>query len=353
MRSRQKEAMIARRTGVLACAAAVCVPLVAHGERQSGIGALAVALEYAAAPNCPDAGEFKAIVVGRLGYDAFHEGAPERVLVQIESRGPAFDGRIEWRDAEGKWAGDRTFPSRSDDCRDLARAMAFALALQIQLSANASTPAASSAATPAETGRMAAAPAPPPAPPVTTPLSSEQRTVPAPTEAAKSPDRRARPVLAIGAGALVGFGMSASPVPFGRVLGSVAWPHWSLELAAEVGLPSTVRRADGASFSQQELLVGVAGCGALAPWSACLLAKGGAIRIVGNIDVPTSPWGPLVETGLRLAVTQPLGRRVYLAAQVEGLLIVTRWRVTLDQNLVWTSSHFAETIGLDLGVRFP
>jgi len=161
-------------------------------------------------------------------------------------------------------------------------------------------------------------------------------------------------VLAIGAGALLGFGVSSSPVPFGRLFGSVAWPHWSLELAAEVGWPSTVRRADGAGFSQQELLLGLAGCGSLAPWSACLLAKGGAIRIQGkDIDAPASPTGPLVETGLRLAVMQPLGRRFYVSAQAEGLLLVTRWRVTLDDNLVWTSPRFAGTMGLDLGVRFP
>jgi hypothetical protein len=344
--------MMAARTGRLACAAALCIPLPAPAEGQADAGPLTVALDYTAASDCPDASSFKAIVTGRLGYDAFREGVPERVLVQIASRPPAFEGRIEWRDAEGRWAGDRTFPSRSDDCRELTRAMAFALALQIQLSASVSVPPAASAATPAEAIRSAEAPAPPPVPPAITPPPSEQRDVPALAQAAESPTRGHRPVLAVGAGALVGFGVSSSAVPFGRVFGSVAWPHWSLELAAEVGLPTTERRADGAGFSQQELLVGAASCGTLAPWSACLLGKGGVIRIVGkDIDYPTSHLGPLVETGLRLAVMQPLGRRVYVTARAEGLLIVTRWRVTLDQTPVWTSSRFAETIGLDVGVR--
>jgi hypothetical protein len=147
--------------------------------------------------------------------------------------------------------------------------------------------------------------------------------------------------------------MSSSPVAVGRALGSVAWPRWSLELAAEVSLPSTVRRPDQAGFSQQQLLLGIAGCGTVAPWSACLLAKGGTIRIVGDIDAPKSPWGPLGEAGLRLAVTQPVGRRVYVAVQLAGLFVVTRWRVTLDKSLMWSSPRFAETIGIDVGVRFP
>jgi hypothetical protein len=83
-----------------------------------------------------------------------------------------------------------------------------------------------------------------------------------------------------------------------------------------------------------------------------LLAKAGAIRIAGDIDEPFSPWGPLVETGLRLTLTQSLGRRVFIAVRAEGLLIVTRWRVTLDDIPVWTSSRFTETIGIDVGVRF-
>jgi hypothetical protein len=153
---------------------------------------------------------------------------------------------------------------------------------------------------------------------------------------------------------LVGFGMSSGDVPFGRAFASESWQHSSLELAAEVAWPTTTRREDRAGFSQQQLLVGLAGCGDFQRWSACLLAKAGATRIVGeNIDNPRSPWAPLLETGLRLAVQQRLGRHLYVAARAEGLVNLTRWRITLDQNLVWTAPRFAATIGLDIGVRFP
>jgi len=348
--------MIVRAMSCFACAAAVCVPLLAQGETQADAGTFAVALEYAAAPGCPDVSEFKAIVAGRLGYDAFREDAPDRVLVDIAVRGSAFEGRIERRNAEGRWAGDRTFPSRSDDCGELGRAMAFALALQLQFSARASaTSSTNRTAAPTEAGKTSeAAVSPTPAPTASTAATDAQEKPPALTKETTSPYLAPWPTYAIGAGALVAFGMSSETVPFGRAFGSAAWQHSSLELAAEIAWPTTTRRDDGAGFSQQQWLVGLAGCEDFQPWSACLLAKAGAIRIAGeDIDHPRSPWAPLLETGLRLAVQQRLGRHLYVAARAEGLVNLTRWRITLDQNLVWTAPRFAATIGLDIGVRFP
>ena len=336
-------------------AAAVCVPLPAQGDGQSNGVAFAVALEYAAAPGCPEVSDFKAIVNGRLGYDGFRDGAPDRVLVDIASRGGAFEGRIEWRNLDGQWAGDRKFPSRSDDCADLGRAVAFALALQIQFSARAGEISGSNkTAAPTEPDKvLKTAVAPTLAPAASTPPSNTREEGPAVTKIAMSPYLPPRPTLAIGAGASMGFGLSSTAVPLGRAFGSMAWRHSSLELAAEVGWPTTTRREDGAGFSQQQLLAGGAGCGDLQPWSVCLLAKGGGIRIVGkDIDHPASPWGGLLETGLRLALVQPLGRHLYLAARAEGLVNVTRSQVTLDQYVVWTSPRFAATVGLDFGVRF-
>jgi hypothetical protein len=348
--------MMVRAMSCLACAVAgVCMPMFAWSEGQVDAGALAVALEYSAAPGCPDANDFKAIVVGRLGYDAFRGDARDRVLVNIASRGSAFEGHIEWRNAEGRWAGDRTFPSRSDDCNELGRAMAFALALQIQLSARTRAyPGSNLTAVPTETGNTSETPvAPIPAPLPNSPTSNVQQEAPIQTKVTKPPDLVPQPTLAIGAGGLAGFGLSSTAVPFGRAFGSVAWQHSSLELAAEVAWPKTTRREDGAGYSQQQFLLSAAGCGDLQPWSACLLAKAGAIRILGkDLDHPKSPSGPMLETGLRLALVQPLGRQLYLAARAEGLVNVTRWRVTLDQNLFWASPRFVATVGLDIGVRF-
>jgi hypothetical protein len=233
--------------------------------------------------------------------------------------------------------------------------MAFALALQIQLAARASaSPVSNQTAGPTETTNTSgtqASPVPaalastrtPFVPEVPLALTNE------PTTSSQVP----RPTLNIGGGGLLGFGLSSAAVLFGRAFGSLAWQHSSLEVAAEIAWPTTTRREDGAGFSQQLLLVGGAGCAEFQRWSACLLAKAGEIRILGkDIDKPKALSGPIVETGLRLALVQSLGRHLYVAARAEGLINVIRWRVTLDQNLVWTSPRFATTVGLDIGVRF-
>src|SRR4051794_125658 len=116
----------------MCAAAALCIPRLAHAEADKEAPKFAVALEYAADPGCPAIDELKAVVVGRLRYDPFDDDAPNRAFVRLSSRGRAIEGRVEWRDSKGRWAGERTFPSRTNDCRDLVRAVGFALALQIQ-----------------------------------------------------------------------------------------------------------------------------------------------------------------------------------------------------------------------------
>lgn len=343
---------MARISG-LACGAVLALCLLGPVEGRAATGPIGVVLDYTAVAGCPEADEVKAIVTRQLGYDPFREDAAEHVLVQIAARPPAFEGHIEWRDTDGKWVGDRTFPSRSNDCRALARAMAFALALQVQLSANAAAPPAEPP--PAEPTSQPEAPLVAPPPPVAAPRPSSAAREPVIVSApAPSPAEGHSAVLHVGGGAAFGFGVASGLVPFGRVFAGMAWSRWSLELGGEAGWPTTERRGDGAGFSQQELLLGLAGCRGVGRWSGCLLVKGGGIRIAGkDIDAPVTSWAPLLETGLRLAVTQPLGGRTYVVARAEGLLLVTRWRVALDRTTVWTSSRFTEALGLDVGVRFP
>ena len=121
---------------------------------------LTMQLDYSVAPSCPDPDVFRAIVSGRLGYNPFRADAPGRVLVRIESMGRALEGRLEWRDSAGERMGEHTFPSRTGDCGELARAMGFALALQVQLLATAAP----------EPPPPPPAPVPPPAAPPAAPV---------------------------------------------------------------------------------------------------------------------------------------------------------------------------------------
>jgi hypothetical protein len=343
--------MTYRRPSVLAVAAAMGVVLLAPEEGYAGTSSATVALEYSAVSGCSDASLFKAIVVTRLGYEAFDENAPIRVLVRITSKDLTFEGNMEWRDTDGNWAGDRRFAANSRDCEDIVRAVAFALALRLQLSAISSMPP-STSTTPVEPEPTTEAPPSPPAPTVrNTPAIEPPKS--SPLVAEPPPRIQPRPVFVLGAGTLIGFNMSSSVVPFAHVFGGVAWPHWSLSVAAEASLPTTIRRLDGAGFSHQQVLASVAGCGILEPLSACFVAKAGEVRVVGkDIDDPNSPIGALLEVGLRASAMQRIFRHAYVSVFTEVLVLPILWSVTLDQNEVWTSPRFAETLGLDLVIRF-
>jgi len=344
--------VIGRRSRLIVGAGAVLLSLVAPPAGAARAAPLTVRLEYTAGPGCPGAAEFEAAVVAQLGYDPFVESAPEEVLVRIEPRDRTIDGRIEWRDANGKWAGEQAFPSVSTDCPRLARALGFALAVHIQLLARA--------AAPPDAGVVAAPQAAPPREAPTTSTPNPLVTRPpanAPTIAAASgppPRGSSKATLGIGAGPAVGFGMSSGPVLLGRLFGVVAWPRVSLELAAVASLPATTRRADGAGFSQQILLASAAACASAARWNGCLVANAGAVRMAGeDIDRPMSASAPVVEAGVRAGLSQRLGRRALLSAHADGLVNVTRWTATLDQVPVWTAPRFAAALAIDASVQFP
>jgi len=317
------------------------ITLVCPGAAWSG--QIAAQLDYVAAPGCPVAADFEAIVAGRLGYSPFRASTPERVVVRIEASGRTLEGHVEWRNETGAWAGERTFPSRSGDCGELARAMGFALALQFQLLASAD---------------VSLAPAPPPAPaPAPPATAASPPPVPAVTrEPAETASAAAGsgPVIAIGAGASAAVGLSPSVIVLGRVFGGAMWSRIGLEVAAEVSIPTTTEQPNGSGFSQQLLLASVAGCGRSGHLGGCVLVDAGQIRVTGQgVMFPATDAGLLVHGGLRVVVAQPLGRYVVLAAHGDGLISLTRGIVNLDGAPVWATPRVAALLGVDLGVRFP
>jgi len=299
-----------------------------------------VSLDYTVPDGCPEVDVLERVVSSRLGYTPFSARAPARVQVLISRSDTGSVGLLVWRDSAGHSTGQQSFPSRSNDCAELVAALGFALAVQIQLLATTQ---------PVHT-EAPPAPAPPEVP------ENKPAEAPAPARPAPVPVlRRAlprRPVsVSAGGGVGLGFGMMARAAPLGRLFGAVAWPRVSFELGAEASLPETTRRADGAGYSQRNVLGSAAGCGLYDRWSACLALRAGAVNVIGQtIDAPRSASSALVQTGLRLALKQGLGRGAYLSARAEGLINWTRWTVTLDQLSVWTSPRLAYLGGLDFGV---
>jgi hypothetical protein len=336
----------------LACAAALGIALIAASNPSAArVTVVAAQLDYVAVPGCPDANDFQTVVIGRLGYNPFRANASERVIVRIDAAGRALEGRIEWRDAAGGWIGEQTFPSRTGDCGELARAMGFALALQIQLMATTAAEPRPEAAPP--TANVATPPATATAPPtdvapvLPTAIATRQG------DTTKLDLATAGSSILVGAGGGVGLGVASSAVPLGRLFAAVEWSRVAVELAAEVSAPSTTRQTNGAGFSQQQFLASLAGCGVLTPLSACLIAKVGGLRVVGEgVDVPATSYGLVAQAGLRLAVTHRLGSRFQIGAHADGLALITRGVVTLDGMPVWTTPRVAALFGVDFGVRF-
>jgi hypothetical protein len=334
-----------------AAAVALALAIVcAARESQARTVVVAAQLDYAAAPGCSGVDDFEAVVNGRLGYRAFRSDAPDRVIVRIESAGRALEGRLEWRDATGAAIGEQVFPSRTGDCAELIRAMGFALALQIQLMA-ATVGESRAAPPPAPPADAVVAKGPAPAPSVVAPPAAQIEN--AGSAAPETPGHRAGPFVLVGVGAAAGLGVTSEPVAIARLFATAAWSHVAVELAGEVSTPSTTHRADGAGFSQEQVLASLAGCGVLGAWSVCAVGKAGELRVVGQgVDVPLTASGLMIQAGLRLAAAHAFGRRTYIVAHVEGLGRLTQGDVTLDSMPVWTTPTFAALLGIDLALRF-
>jgi hypothetical protein len=169
--------------------------LVVVSARARAETAVLVSLDYQADPalgECPSAADFERQIVRQLGRDPFREGAPRRLVVRLFPAGGRLGGRVEWRDANDEWEGERTFASRRESCSDMARAMALATAIQIQLLA-----------------RPEAAPEPkPPAPP---PVEARPPAPPPAVVVAPRPTPPREPVVAVDVGAGVAQDFGDSP----------------------------------------------------------------------------------------------------------------------------------------------
>jgi hypothetical protein len=338
-----------------------------------------VALEYEVAPDvsgCPDGDEFRAHVDRQLGYDPFRPAADRRVAVQIARKDPGFDGRIRWTDARGRWVGDRRLTSRHSDCKEIAASLAFSVAVQVQLLATlAPAPAPAPAPTPAPTPAPAPGPAtaptasepiatpPPPPSPPTPPAPVVETDGPPtvrrdgtdaprePTPAPASPERRV--ALSLGLGPSLGLGTAPSPTGLARVFVSGRVDRLSAEIAVDAALPTTRQEGDGTGFLLDRFAGAAAGCGHASAFAGCITATVGVVRARGiGVDVPASPMGVFSQLGARIAATYAFGTNYFVAARVDGFVMLSPWTVTLNGAATWTTPRVGALLGLDLGLTF-
>jgi hypothetical protein len=317
-----------------------------------------VTLEYEVDPDvngCPGAAEFRSAVERQLGYDPFRPAADRRVAVQIGRKGASFDGRIKWSDDRGRWVGDRRLASRRQGCADIAASLAFSVAVQIQLIA---TLAPSAPEPPSPVPAPVGPPTPAPVsdqPPVSLPQILPQASVAAalPKPEPRSAENARRLKLFLGFGPSLALWLAPHPTGLGRIFatGQVSWI--SVEIALDAALPATQREADGSGFSLDRFAAGAAVCGHASVLAACFTTTVGLLRARGlEVDAPASSSGLFSQLGARVGAAKNLGRRYFVAARADALVMLSSWTVRLNETAVWTTPRVGAVVGFDLGVRF-
>ena len=313
-----------------------------------------VTLEYevdADVNGCPKAAEFRGAVERQLGYDPFQSAAARRVAVQIGRKGASFDGRIKWSDDRGRWVGDRRIASQRQGCADIAASLAFSVAVQIQLIA------ALAPSTP-EPPPSVQAPVAPPAPAqvsdqpaISLPQPSK---VAAPPPPGSRPTEQARPLkLSLGLGPSLALRLAPHPMGLGRIFASGRISWISVEIAVDAALPATQREVDGSGFSLDRFATGAAVCGHAWAFAACFTTTVGLLRARGlAVDAPASSSGLFSQLGARFGAAEDLGRRYFVAARADALVMLSSWTVRLNETTVWTTPRVGLVVGFDLGVRF-
>jgi len=323
--------------------------IIAFARRANGAVDTAVQLEYRAdeAGGCVGEDELRRMVINQLGHDPFSPDADRRVRITIARSDAGFQGRIVWTEADGRPLGERVLSSRSRDCHEIAANVAFAVVLQLQLvergapndgadgGADAERP---SEKTGDENNRAAATP--------------ERPSVSAEPPAGAVPASPSPLRLAVGAGPEVGVGLTPEATAFGRLFVTARWARLSTEIAGDASLPATLGEPDGSGVVVNAVGSTAAGCAHVSVASACVLGRIGWLRARGTgIAAPSASWGRFSEVGLRLAGSRELGRFI-VSVHADGLVMLSRWNVVLNDTVVWSIPRLGAVMGVDVALRF-
>lgn len=321
----------------------------ASSRRANAATDTVVRLDYQAdeAAGCVGEDDLRRMVTDQLGHDPFRPDAEQTVSISIAKAEVGFRARIVWTEPDGRPAGERALSSRGRDCQEIAANVAFAVALQLQLVERGASPDANA------DGSGAERPPPTTADQVNRPPPIPERpglSGEAPT--GSSPASPARLMLAVGAGPALGIGMTPGATAFGRLFVVVRLRRLSGELAADAGLPATLREPDGTGVVVTALGSSAAGCAHVSIASACVLGRIGWIRARGiDVAAPRTSWGRFGEVGMRLAGTREIGRFI-VSVHADGLVMPSRWNVVLNDSVVWTAARVGAVVGVDLALRF-
>ena len=70
-----------------------------------------------------------------------------------------------------------------------------------------------------------------------------------------------------------------------------------------------------------------------------------------DVAEPSTSWGRFAEVGMRLAGTREFGRFM-VSVHADGLVMLSRWNVVLNDAVVWSVPRIGGVVGLDVALRF-
>lgn len=184
---------------------------------------------------------------------------------------------------------------------------------------------------------------------------------------AAPPPSRERPAgpagtqYALGAGALVGVGLTPSPSPgvlaFVETRSRIVAPFTlGLEPTLQLTVPSDIEVAGHTAGRVQVLLVGASllPCFRRAFLFGCGIAQVGALRAWRTEVEPSrseTTW--YAGVGGRLGVDLPLSGRLFVRLQADLLVNLRPATFALDFGDSWTAQSFAGMVGAGLGTQLP
>jgi hypothetical protein len=355
--SKMRALRVGRWGSLVALGAIAAVAWAAPGGAEDE-GKLSVVLDYAIGPGlrgCPSESEFRRAVAEQLAYDPFRTVATRHVAVSLRGGDRGIDGQVVWTDAAGAKEGERRLSSANGDCAELTRNMTFAVVVQIQLletagdeKPDAGPPRAPSPPAASSSAQHVTAPSPlehPPAassaPEPPSPASSVQLDI-------------APPRFVAGIGPSLAVGSAPSVAPAGRVFGGAEWRFLSFELGGEATLPVTFHQTDETGFKTRSIGATFAVCGKVHRFATCALGALGRWRVEGfGVDQTRTPSAWMGRAGFRLAFEQPLGARLSLRVDADGLGTLTPGTVYLNAAEAWSTPPLVLAFGFDLVARFP
>jgi hypothetical protein len=160
--------------------------------------------------------------------------------------------------------------------------------------------------------------------------------------------------VALGAGASAELTVLPSLADGFRLFVALRSRQFALELAPEVTLPVSLRRAAGSGFSATSYGIALSPCVRGAALAVCGLGTLGVLAVHGfGVDDARSPSAVVAKAGLRLAFEQAVSRRWTFGAHLDGLATLTPRTILLNEVPVWSTPRLGLRLGIDLGLLLP